>query len=121
MVKFRFTLGLTPEETIRKCLPESYEMDLNSEDYKLFAKIVNIGIDSNLQAICADPIVRPGFFSHKAHIELDRESMVCLLNRLYDYSEFGDYANESLLEDSEKFEAYNLRSDILTTIGIEEI
>jgi hypothetical protein len=122
MVKYRFTIGLTPEKVIEKQLPETYIMELTSDDYELFAKLVNIGIDSRLQAIFADKISTiKEYFTHKAKIELDKQSMVCFLNRLLDYSAFGEFANEDLLDDSEKMEAYDLRSCILETIGIEEI
>ena len=122
MIKYRFTLGLTPEKVIEKQLPETYEMELTSYDYTIFAKLVNLGIDSRLQAIFADEIKTiKEYFTHKARIELDKPSMICLLNRLFDYSEFGECADDTLLEAEEKFEAYDLRSSILQTIGIEEI
>ena len=122
MIKYRFTIGLTPEDVIERQLPETYTMVLTQTDYTLFAKLVNIGIDSRLQAIFANKInTIKEYFTHKASIELDKQSMICLLNRLLDYSSFGDYANDDLLDDSEKFEAYDLRSCILETIGIEEI
>jgi len=112
MVKYRFSCGMTPEKVIEKMLPESYSMRLNSSDYTLFAKIVNLGIDSRLQAISADSA---------ANQNLDKQSMICLINRLLDYSDFGENCDSDLLDSDEKFNAFDLRSCILETIGIEEI
>lgn len=111
-----YSYGCTPENVIRENLPDSYNMELNGNDYEVFAKLVNIGIDSRLQAIFIsnDKITQR---RNKAGLNLDPESMICLLNRCLDYG----LTDETFLSEDEKERALDLRSGILTTIDIEEI
>jgi hypothetical protein len=111
-----YSYGCTPESVIRENLPDSYNMELNGGDYEVFAKLVNIGIDSRLQAVnVSNDVIRK--IHNKAGLNLDQESMVCLLNRCLDYG----MTDETFLSEEEKERALDLRSGILTTIDIEEI
>ena len=108
--------GCTPESVIMNSLPNSYNMELVSSDYEIFAKLVNIGIDARLQAVILSQ-KNISTCDNKARLNLDKESMLCLLNRCFDYG-LSDY---NLLDESEKEIALDLRSSILYTIGIEEL
>lgn len=111
-----YSYGCTPESVIRENLPVNYNMELNGKDYEVFARLVNIGIDSRLQAVnVSNDVIRR--IHNKAGLNLDKESMLCLLNRCFDYG-LSDY---NLLDESEKERALDLRSSILYTIGIEEL
>jgi len=115
-----YSAGTTPENIIEELLPEIYNMELTSEDYSIFASLVNIGIDSRLQAIfISNSKIKD--LGNKAGISLDKPSMVCLINRLWDYSEFGGSYNPNILSSYESDTALDLRSAILQTIGIEEV
>lgn len=111
-----YTYGCTPESVIMNSLPNSYNMELVSSDYKVFAKLVNVGIDSRLQAVILSQ-KNISICDNKAGLSLNKESMLCLLNRCFDYG-LSDY---DLLDESEKEIALNLRSSILYTLGIEEL
>lgn len=116
----RYSFGSTPETVIENCLPEVYDMELIDSDYHIFAALVNVGIDSRLQAIIInnkDIKCRNG----KAVIKLNKASMICLVNRLLDYSELGSSYNPNILTSYESEQALDLRSCILQTIGIEEV
>ena len=117
MIKYRFTIGKTPDKTIERQLPDTYIMELTNDDFELVKKLVNIGIDSRLQAVTD---LKLDIIENKAKLAFNKPSMVCLLNRLLDYSEFGSMHKTNLLDESQQFESYNLRSDILSTIDIEE-
>ena len=118
MIKYSFTIGKTPEKTIAKQLPDTYVMELTNNDFEVIKKLVNIGIDSRLQGVTGLAL---NIIENRAKLELDKPSMVCLLNRLLDYSDFGAMADSELLEHDQKLDSYDLRSSILQTIGIEEI
>ena len=118
MISYRFSIGAVPEKVIEKQLPDTYVMELTEEDFNLVKSLVNIGIDSRLQAVTD---LKVSIQENKAKLSFDKSSMVCLLNRLLDYSDMGENYNSKLLDSDQKQEAYNFRSCILDTIGIEEI
>jgi hypothetical protein len=118
MIKYRFSLGRTPDKVIEKQLPDTYPMELLGNDFEVVKKLVNIGIDSRLQAVTG---LELKIEENRAKMKFDKPSMVCLLNRLLDYSEFGEMADSKVLNDEQKQYAYDLRSGILTTLDIEEI
>ncbi len=111
------SFGQTPEETIREKLPHSYKMDLvrsdilsvlraakESKDQSLIDKITGEIGGGEVDDFLADPdeMIGPG----KTLLYLDKDVMIPLLKAL------GDSSDDN---------AMALRSDILTTIGIEEV
>ena len=103
-----FTLGSTPEQTIRDalakgCQGRNYSMELVGEDADVLRKVVNEGIDAHLTAVVRSHFCWRG---HRLICDVDHADMLVILRRLYD--DGGDVA-------------VSLRSGILGTIGIEEV
>lgn len=103
-----FTLGTTPEATIREALAREcggrdYEMKLVGEDAEALRRVVNLGIDSHLTAV-----IHSGFHwqGHRLACAVDHDDLLVILRRLF------DAGGEA---------AWSLRSGILSTLGIEEI
>lgn len=103
----------TPKAVIVKALgDEPYTMELAFDDGILVMRLVNIGIDSHLEACFIkergdDYNWRQGrLIGSKLDCTVSPESMLVLLRRL---------------EEQGSDEALALRSDILTTLDIEEI
>ena len=101
-----FTFGTTPEEVIKervqKQTPSGYPMQIKSkEEWSTIANAVNQGIDSHLEGF-----TRSKFDSKTGAINIHPEEMTVLLRRLFEDG-----------SDS----AWGLRSDILSTLNIEEI
>ena len=104
--KLSFTYGTTPENIILKQVrdqtPNGYSMHIKSNsEWRILAKAVNQGIDSHLQGF-----TRSTFDNKTGKVLIHPEEMPILLRRL--------------MEDSSD-EAMSLRTDILATLGIEEI
>lgn len=110
------TYGLTPPEIIAHCLPDVYPMDLVGEAAEVIVQVVNQGIDSHLEAVFGDfewynRTLKDGRpYMTALRCKVPKESMLVLLRRLY------EFADDEFFE-----EAWSLRSDILSTIDLEEI
>jgi len=124
-----FSYGTTPVETIREALPEFYPMELVGDAADVVHEIVNQGIDSHLDA-CNMPSrgdrytwLAPAASRRVCRLSchVSRESMIVLLRRLEEYQTQHWQTDEEEEENSEEEEAMSLRTDILGTIGIEEI
>lgn len=106
----RFTYGTTPKKVIIKAvnkLPgKRYDMELNKTDYAVFAKAVNQGIDSHLEAVTDVDLYHTKGQFPKAHASIGPESLACVLRRL---------------GESEDENANSLRTDILSSLNIEEV
>jgi hypothetical protein len=103
--RLSFSYGTTPENVIKKQLlkkfPDGYPMTIRSQNiWSAIAKAVNQGIDSHL-----DGFTRSKFDSKTGEVLIHPEEMVTFLRRLGEGDE----------------EAMSLRTDILSTLGIEEI
>ena len=104
-----YNYGETPPEVVKERFgADGYPMVLNRDDYEIFARMVNQGIDSHLEAMTGytmeDEITR--FTTKKKVVITDAQTMLVFLRRL--------------LEESSQ-DALNLRGSILTTLNIEEI
>ena len=103
--RLSFSYGTTPENVIKKQVlkeaPNGYPMTIRSQnEWSAIAKAVNQGIDSHLEAF-----TRSKFDSKTGEVLIHPEEMTTFLRRLTDGDE----------------EAMSLRTDILSTLGIEEI
>jgi len=99
-----FSFGTTPEEIIKERVeqqtPGGYPMVIkDQETWSVIAKAVNQGIDSHLEGF-----TRSTF--DNGHVNIHPEEMTTFLRRLY--------------EDGSE-EAWSLRTDILSTLNVEEI
>ena len=110
-----FSYGKTPVDVLSKRLPDFYPMTLVGEDAQAVSAVVNIGIDSHLQA-CYVPDRGDSFKSEQQPIRgvclvcnVSRESMLVLIRRL---EEAGDQGDDN---------AMDMRSCILSTLDIGEI
>ena len=106
--RLSFSYGTTPENVIKKQVlkeaPNGYPMTIRSQvEWSAIAKAVNQGIDSHYINLEAFP--RSKFDSKTGEVLIHPEEMVTFLRRLTDGDE----------------EAMSLRTDILSTLGIEEI
>ena len=114
-----YTLGTTPRKVIEAALPDAFPLELGGADAELVRGLVNQGIDSHLEAILlTEPAkVKHGRFGSRLCLSINKLGMLCLLRRLWEAYEAasGDQG------DSEDPPALSLRSDILTSIGIEEV
>jgi len=107
-MKTSFSFGTTPAAIILAALAselgdKAYHIGANPTDAKLIQRIVNIGIDSALEAITESEFAWRG---GRLHCHFAHKDLLVLLRRLY--------------EDGSE-DAWQLRSDILTTLEIEEI
>lgn len=108
-----YSYGTTPDYIILERAPDPYPMGLVGEAAQVVEKVVNIGIDSHLEA-CFDKDIdnytwerdKNPLKTSRLNCEVSPKSLVVLLRRLYE-------------EGSE--EAEMLRRDILDTLDIEEI
>lgn len=114
-----FNWGETPDELIKQLCneecPDGYPMLIRSKDeWKAIAACVNQGIDGHLEAITE----RSSFDSSTGNVNVHPDELHVLLRRLKDIDDevFPDW-------DYEKSESpgRDLRSVILTTLGIEEV
>ena len=101
-----YSYGTTPDEVIKtKALeqtPSGYNMHIkNAEEWKMIAEAVNQGIDAHLEGF-----TRSKFDNKTGQITIHPEELHILLRRLADL----DTDN-----------AISLRTDILQTLGVEEI
>ena len=108
-----FTSGTTPNEVILKALgTERYTISLVAEDAQVMQRVVNQGIDSHLEAITGSSFNwNKREMSGVTALDCDcspKDMLVILRRLLEDDSDFAEHAT-------------NLRSSILTTIGIEEV
>lgn len=119
-----FIYGETPTEVIKAALETDKKIQDDGGIYSMspvrnaktvVLKLVNVGIDSHLEA-CFMPHRGDSFVDTGCRLEcrVSIESMLVLLRRMTEGFLFLDDENE---ED----EAMRLRSDILLTIGIEEV
>lgn len=103
----RYSFGACPDDVIRgacgeQC-PDGYPMTIRSNDeWRVIAEAWNQGIDSHLEALTT----RSRADSSTGEIIVHPDELHVLLRRLYE---------------SGADEAWLLRSDILSTLGIEEI
>ena len=101
-----YSFGECPEDVIRKAVtqqcPGGYRMEIKSQDeWKVISDAVNIGIDGHLEGF-----TKSSFDDRTGKCNIHPEELHILLRRLFE---------------SESNEAWSLRSDILSTLGIEEI
>lgn len=101
-----FSFGTTPENVIKEKVmsqaPSGYSMTIrNQDEWAVIAKAVNQGIDSHL-----------GGFTRS---QFDNKTGKCLI-----HPEEMNIFLRRLLDDGEE-EALGLRTDILSTLGIEEV
>jgi hypothetical protein len=101
-----FSYGSTPEEFIdkraRAIAPSGYSMEIkNQDEWDVLVEVVNQGIDSHLEGFTSSV-----FDSSTGKCNIAPEEMKVLLRRLYE---------------SGSEEAWQLRTDILYTLNIEEI
>ena len=107
-----YSFGNTPKDVLKTAIGnKNYSMELVGNDAEIMRRLVNMGIDSHLEAITGkcdwstrDLKGKP--FCRILKCSIDPKGMLCLLRRL--------------LEDGTE-EAETLRSDILTTLDIEEV
>ena len=93
----------TPKSVIRKKLKKNYKMELSRSDAQIITEIVNQGIDSHLEAVTNSTFE---WEEGKLHCDISPHSMATIIRRL------GERTDD---------EALMLRTDILFTLGIEEI
>ena len=92
----------TPKEVITFAVKEDYKMLIRSQrEWEVIAEAVNQGIDSHLEGF-----TKSYFNAYTGEIRIHPSELHILIRRL------GESENE---------EALSLRSDILTTLDIEEI
>jgi len=117
-----FTYGTTPTEVIKAALEGDdelqeglYPMSLVGEAKTIVTKLVNVGIDSHLEA-CFIPDRGDAFEDTGFRLEckVSQKSLLVLLRRMTEGFLFN-------LDEDEEDEAMSLRSCILQTIGIEEV
>jgi len=101
-----FSYGKTPEEVInaraRATSPNGYDMQIRSqEEWATLVTVVNQGIDSHLEGF-----TKSVFDSSTGNCTIAPDEMKVLLRRLYE-------------EGSE--DSWSLRTDILSTLNIEEV
>ena len=111
MAKRTYSTGQTPAAAIRKALgAKPYHMSLTGSNITLMKSVVNEGIDSHLEAVTESTFTwESAQGARRLVCSISPRSMLCVLRRL---QERGEAGNE---------EAATLRSDILTTLKIEEI
>ena len=105
-----YSYGETTDAVIRNVLTKTgektYYMNLVGDDALLMRELVNKGIDSHLEAITGKfEVVDDKYVGKRLHCHVDHKGMICLLRRLNEH---------------ESHEAMMLRTDILSTLGIEE-
>lgn len=88
-----YTMGMTPKNVIAKRLPKSYPMMLRGTDFDAAERAVK---GTRLASV----------FNEGQRVSLDKDDMMLLLDKC------NDYDDEAVM---------NLRSSILSTIGIEEV
>ncbi len=101
-----YSFGECPDEVVYKAAieqcPNGYHMEIKSQDeWKTIADAVNIGIDGHLEAF-----TRSSFDCKTGSCNVHPQELPTLLRRLYE---------------SESEEGWSLRTDILSTLGIEEV
>jgi len=108
-----YSYGLTPIELIKNSLPDNYNIIINSKDeINLIIELTDQGIDSHLETILLQGRDSSYFNPSKGlELNLSKQGMLCLLRRLYESYYMHDVFNEV---------AYNLRTDILSTLEIYE-
>jgi len=136
-IEYTFSGGCTPEEILKKqlekhCPDDSYTMSLVGDDQEIAIEAINQGIDSHLQAVTFnnEPSFRQDSFEGNgktyygpSRLDLDttNEGIVVLCRRLLEYWENCDCSEEEREDECKHETAYQLRSCILWTLGIEEI
>jgi hypothetical protein len=117
MDRLTFNCPQTPPEIIRKRVeekcPDGYPMSLpvNSDDAKLIRQVVNVGIDSHLEAITnARFATECTSMGSRLHCVFAPNDMNVLLRRLYEHWDVHGDENALLL-----------RKDILGSLEIEEL
>jgi hypothetical protein len=112
-------VGSTPWEQIRDAFneqcPEGFPMELVGEEGKVAEKVINVGIDARLEAVTHidSPhwgLRHPKFGPKVLYLKLDLPGLLVFLRRLFEYD-----------GDEYEYEAEWLRSNILMSLGIEEI
>lgn len=108
-----FTMGTTPAKLIAKLCaeqcPDGYPMHLKSQrEWRILSLAWNQGIDSHLEALTE----RSSADATTGLVNVHPDELHVLLRRLFE----GDGRTESELDES-----WLLRSDILSSLGIEEI
>lgn len=101
-----YSFGECPDDVIRKAAleqtPSGYHMEIKSQDeWTAISEAVNKGIDGHLEGF-----TRSSFDSKTGKCNVHPEELHILLRRLFE---------------SESDESWSLRSDILSTLGIEEV
>lgn len=110
-----FTLGTTPEDLIRKLCeeqcPDGYPMTIRSQrEWRAIAAAVNVGIDGHLEALTE----RSRFDASTGECRVHPEELHVLLRRLFETDD-----PDPCSDDGEG--PWTLRTDILSTLGVEEI
>lgn len=106
-----YSLGMTPVERLKEVFEAygSYHMSLVGEDKDVMTHVVNMGIDSHLEAFTESDFSDDGY---RLTCNVSPKDMLILLRRLY----------EGAGMDEEMFDyAISLRMGILDTMDIEEI
>jgi hypothetical protein len=103
----RYSFGTCPDEVIKKACadqcPDGYPMTIRCKDeWRAIAAAWNQGIDSHLEALTE----RSSADHTTGEVRVHPDELHVLLRRLYE--DGGD-------------EAWSLRSDILSTLDIEEV
>ena len=114
----RFSYGTTPDDVIRAAAreqcPDGYLMTIRSKvEWKAIAAAWNQGIDAHLEALTE----RSSADAKTGKVNVHPDELHVLLRRLYE-------AGESEPNDPDANEdppAMRLRSDILSTLDIEEV
>lgn len=101
-----YSFGECPDNVITKAsleqYPGGYRMEIKSQEkWKAISDAVNVGIDGYLEGF-----TKSSFDDHTGKCNIHPEELHILLRRLFE---------------SESNESWSLRSDILSTLGIEEI
>lgn len=112
-----YSAGTTPDNWVRalahaQC-PDGYAMVIRSqEQWEAIANAVNVGIDAHLEAF-----VRSQFDATTGEVCVHPEEVHVLVRRLWGVFE----SAEADANVDAACEAYDLRSAILSTLGVEEI
>jgi len=111
MIAQAYSYGTTPQEVVLKALDgKPYWMGLTGNDATLMVGVVNEGIDSHLEAVTESEFHwEREMVCHRLMCSVSPHSMWVVLRRLLERDAKGDD------------EAGLLRTDILTTLEIEEI
>jgi len=113
-----FSYGTTPADVIRAAAreqcPDGYPMTIRSRDeWAVIAAAWNQGIDSHLEALTE----RSSADASTGQVNVHPDELHVLLRRLNEAAEREPYDPDA----SEAPPAASLRSDILTTLDIEEV